>query len=97
MDLDKNTRHIKQIIEELRKQRKLKKGLEKAQIKKLWGELMSETIDKYTEKIIYERGVLYVYLNSSALREELNRGKTKIIDLLNKHLGEEVIQRIIFK
>jgi hypothetical protein len=97
MDQDKNTQHIKQIIDGLRKERKLKKGLEKAQIKKLWRELMSETIDKYTANITYENGVLKVYLTSSALREELSRGKSKIIDLLNSHLGEHIINKIIFK
>jgi len=97
MNQDKNTQHIKQIIDNLRKERKLKKGLEKAQIKKLWGELMSDTIDKYTSSITYENGVLKIYLTSSALREELNRGKHKIIDLLNSRLGDAVIKNIIFK
>ncbi len=97
MSVDKNTRHIKQVIASLRKEKKLKKGLEKAQIKKLWAELMSDTIDKYTSNITYDKGHLYVYLTSSALREELNRGKAKIIDLLNSHLGEHVIKKIIFK
>jgi len=97
MDQDKNMQHIKQIIENLRKERKLKKGLEKAQIKKLWGELMSDTIDKYTDNITYDNGVLKVYLTSSALREELSRGKHRIIDLLNSRLGESVIKKIIFK
>lgn len=97
MEIDKNTKHIKQIVSALRKEKKLKKGLEKAQVKKLWRELMSETIDNYTSKIVYDKGVLYVYLNSSALREELNRGQTKIINLFNKHLGEDIIKKIIFK
>ncbi len=97
MSVDKNTQHIKDIIAGLRKERKLKKGLEKAQIKKLWAELMSDTIDKYTSNITYDNGHLYVYLTSSALREELNRGKEKIIRLLNSHLGENVIKKIIFK
>jgi len=97
MEQDKNMQHIKKIIDNLRKERKLKKGLEKAQIKKLWGELMNETIDKYTSNITYENGILKVFLTSSALREELNRGKYKIIDLLNSHLGDSVIKKIIFK
>ena len=94
---EENTKHIKQVIAALRKDRKLKKGLEKAQIKKLWRDLMSETIDKFTSEITYTNGILTVYLTSSAMREELNRGKDKIINLINKELGENLIKKIIFK
>ncbi len=94
---EENTQHIKQVIAALRKDKKLKKGLEKAQIKKLWRDLMSETIDKFTSNITYSNGTLSVYLTSSAMREELNRGKDKIINLLNQELGENVVKKIVFK
>jgi len=94
---EENTQHIKQVIAALRKDRKLKKGLEKAQIKNLWRNLMSETIDKYTSEITYDKGILTVYLTSSAMREELNRGKDKIINLINQELGENLIKKIVFK
>ena len=94
---EENTRHIKQVIAALRKDKKLKKGLEKAQVKQLWKDLMGETIDKFTSNITYQNGILTVYLNSSAMREELNRGKSKIVNLLNMELGEKVVKKIIFK
>ena len=94
---EENTQHIKQVIAALRKDRKLKKGLEKAQIKNLWRNLMSETIDKYTSEITYDKGILTVYLTSSAMREELNRGKDKIVNLINQELGEDLIEKIVFK
>ncbi len=94
---EENTRHIKQVIAALRKDKKLKKGLEKAQVKQLWKDLMGETIDKFTSNITYQNGILTVYLTSSAMREELNRGKNKIVNLLNKELGEKVVKKIIFK
>ncbi len=90
-------KHIKQILQAIRKENRLKKGLQKAQIKQLWADLMSDTIAGYTSNIVYEKGTLTVYLSSSALREELNRGKEKIIRLLNEHLGEPVVKKIVFK
>ena len=96
-DLDDNTQHIKQVMEALRKERKLKKGLEKAQIKQLWDDLMQGTIAGYTSHLSYDKGTLNVYLTSSALREELNRGKDKIIKLLNGEIGSKVIKKIVFK
>jgi len=97
MDTSNNTQHIKQIFEAMRKERKLQKGLEKAQVKKIWQELMGDTIDKFTSNLQYHNGVLTIYLTSSALREELNRGKQRIIDRLNEHYGEQIIKKIIFK
>ena len=96
-DISKNTRHIKQVLDALRKEQKLKKGLEKARVLKMWKELMSETIANYTADIWYSNGTLTVHLTSSALREELNRGKDKIISLFNEHLNEKIIRKIIFK
>jgi len=96
-DISKNTQHIKQVLASLRKEQKLKKGLEKARVKELWEKLMSETIANYTADIWYNNGTLTVHLTSSALREELNRGKDKIIQLINNHLNENIIKRIVFK
>ena len=96
-DISKNTQHIKQVLDALRKEQKLKKGLEKARVLKMWKELMSETIAIYTTDIWYNNGTLTIHLTSSALREELNRGKDKIINLFNEHLNENIIKQIIFK
>ncbi len=95
--MNKEADHIKKIIEAIRKENRLKKGLQKAQIKKLWVELWGEHIAQYTEKVFFENGILNVYLNSSALREEMNRSKTKIIDKMNEAIGEKRIKKMILK
>ena len=95
--MQNNTDHIKEIIKSIRKEKKLKKGLEKVQIKKLWIDLWGEHIAQYTEKIFFENGKLTVYLTSSALREEINRTKFKIIEKMNDKLGEKQIKKIILK
>jgi len=92
-----NNKHIRQVINALRQDKKFKKGLQKAQIKQLWKKLMSDTIDNYTSNITFKNGILTVYLTSSALREELNRKKKKITDLLNRELGSEEIKKVTFK
>ncbi len=92
-----DSEHIKLIIEAIRKENRLKKGLEKAQIRKLWKELWGEHIEQYTEKIFFENGILNVYLTSSALREEMNRSKNKIIKNMNEAIGEKLIKKMILK
>jgi len=92
-----DSKHIKAIVEAMRKDQRLKKGLEKAGVKQLWTELWGENIAKYTQKLVFNNGILTVYLNSSTLREELNRKKSSIIEQMNAKMGEEIIDKIIFK
>jgi predicted nucleic acid-binding Zn ribbon protein len=90
-------KHIKALVEAMRKEQGLKKGLQKASIKELWKELWGENIDKYTQKLVFNNGILTVYLNSSTLREELNRKKADIMLQMNEKMGETAIKKIIFK
>ncbi len=90
-------KHIKALVEAMRKEQGLKKGLEKASVKQLWIELWGENIAQYTQKLVFNNGILTVYLNSSTLREELNRKKNEIIVQMNAKMGEQLIDKIIFK
>ena len=53
---------------------------------------MGKNIQKYTYKVYYKKGILYVKLKSSVLKEELTFEKVKIIKLINKELGKEYIK-----
>ena len=39
--------------------------------------------------------VLYVYLDSSVLREELSLGKSKIIVMINEELGKDLVSKLV--
>jgi len=95
--MDNESKHIKALVEAIRKERGLKKGLEKAGVKQLWKDLWGENISKYTQKLVFNNGILTVYLNSSTLREELNRKKEEIQRQMNEKMGEKIINKIIFK
>ena len=56
---------------------------------------MGKNIQKYTYKVVYKKGILYVKLKSSVLKEELIFEKIKVINLLNKELGKEYIKDIV--
>jgi len=93
----KDPEHIKKIIDAIRNEQKLKKGLLKARIVKLWKELWGEHINSYTQSVYFENGKLTVYLTSSTLREEINRNKIKIIKKMNEELGKDIIKSLILK
>ncbi len=94
---DNNTFNLKQALDMLlRRDGKLKKQLTEAQVKRLWAEMMDNTVAPYTSKISFKNGRLKIWLTSAALREELNRGKNLIRKNMNEKIGEELIKEIIF-
>jgi predicted nucleic acid-binding Zn ribbon protein len=89
---DANT--IAEIINLIIEQNKLKKGLQNVQITEIWKDKMGQGVVNYTEKVQLKGSTLTIQLNSSVLREELNYGKEKIIQMVNEALGNEVIKNI---
>lgn len=77
--------------------RKLQVGLNKVSARDAWQDVMGEAISKYTTEVLLDRDTLYVRLSSSVLREELSYGKEKILNLLNKELGKELIKKLILR
>jgi len=95
MDNEYNTKHLSEILKLFKNSKKLSKGLNQVDVERAWNEQMGPAIQKYTSKLTFDNGTLYVRLQSSVLREELNYGKTKIISNLNESLGKELIKKLI--
>ena len=62
-----------------------------------WREIMGEMIANHTRQIEFRDGVLYVSLDSAALRQELFQKRPEIIQLLNQKAGAEFIKEVVFK
>ena len=88
---------ISKILELFIKKNNLKKGLEKVDAKDAWHHIMRNGVSNYTTNVQLKNGVLYVNLNSSALREELSYGKEKIIIMMNKTLKKETIKKLVLR
>ena len=59
-----------------------------------WGRLMGRPIHENTEKVWFREGVLYVRMNNPVWKNELQLGKSRIKDLLNKEMGRELINEV---
>jgi len=93
-----NDRNIREVLGDvIGKNHKLKKGFSTMQIKEAWNKEMGDIICSYTQKFYFSNGALTVYLTSAPLRNELSMSKEKVIDLLNKSCGAEVIKSIVFR
>ncbi|HET8854311.1 MAG TPA: DUF721 domain-containing protein [Salinimicrobium sp.] len=88
---------ISDALQEFLQDNRLQKGLDKVHIREVWTSEMGSAIEKYTTGLKLEKEVLYVQLSSSVLREELSYGKEKIINMLNKKLGRELVKKIVLR
>ncbi len=84
-------------IREFLKNYRLEEKVTETRITASWEKVMGRNIACYTEKIVLKNNILTVYLRSSVLRNELSMAKTKIMDMLNKEAGQQVIKEIIFR
>ena len=85
-------KNISKIIEDVFSQKHFRIGIDNIKVQDAWVKTMGKNIQKYTYKVYYKKGVLYVKLKSSVLKEELTFEKVKIIKLINKELGKEYIK-----
>ncbi|MBN4066068.1 DUF721 domain-containing protein [Candidatus Amoebophilus asiaticus] len=93
----KNEIRIKDAIEEYLKKSKLKPKLDEVKLREAWEGHMGKAIANYTNKIYLKDRKLFINLSSSVLRDQLSYSKSKIIEMLNREVGEEIIDEVILK
>jgi predicted nucleic acid-binding Zn ribbon protein len=76
------------------KKNDLQKGIDQVDIAQAWNEVLGPGVARYTRSVRLKGGALTVQLNSSVLREELSLGQTKIIALLNEHMGRDLVEEL---
>ena len=85
-------KNLSKIIEDVFSQKHFRIGIDNIKVQDAWVKTMGKNIQKYTYKVYYQKGILYVKLKSSVLKEELTFEKVKIIKIINKELGKEYIK-----
>lgn|SRR5690349_446508 len=61
-----------------------------------WGKMMGTAIASRTNRLYVRDNILYIEIASAPLRNELVTAKQKMIQLINKDIGAEVIKDVIF-
>lgn len=62
-----------------------------------WKDVVGKMIASHTMDLFVQRKVLFVKLDSDALRSELAYSKSLLIEKLNEAAGKNVIQDIVFR
>jgi predicted nucleic acid-binding Zn ribbon protein len=88
---------IGDVLKQFIQKNKLEKGLDAVDVKQAWINLMGAGVNNYTQEVTLKNGVLYVWLTSAVLREELLYGKQKIIKMMNEEVGKTVVNDLILR
>ena len=87
---------LKEAIEQLLNAYGMKDRINESRLINSWETVVGAMINRHTLDIHIKRKVLYVKVDSAALRNELSYAKDKLIKNLNKYAGVYVIKEIVF-
>ncbi|MBL7717369.1 MAG: DUF721 domain-containing protein [Flavipsychrobacter sp.] len=76
---------------------KWKPKVNEVKLKEEWESIVGKTIAKYTRGINLYNGVLTIYTDMAALKQELTFGKEQLKDNINEYLGEIAVFDIVVK
>jgi hypothetical protein len=93
----KETQKICDILKEFTKEANFDQKLQETRLIENWGKMLGPMIENSTLKIFINNRVLFVYLESPVIRNELFMMRSQIQDALNKSVGENIIDNIVFR
>ena len=91
-----NEKKIDQAFQEFLRAYGISRKYDEYRLKNEWENSVGKTIALQTKSIIIDKEVLYVRLNSPALKQELGYAKSSLLDKLNSAVGKELIRDIVF-
>lgn len=92
---NKNAVTIKQALDQMVADLKLKTKLDESRIRDAWVDVMGKVTAKYTTNVSLTKGKLYVQVNSAPLKTELTYMRDTIKEKFNEKLGEPVVREVI--
>jgi predicted nucleic acid-binding Zn ribbon protein len=90
--------HIGEILHDFYKENpQLWQKILEIRIQRAWGEILGRMVARSTQNLYVKNQVLYVFLNSSVLRNELILNRKRLLKNLNEYAGAEVIRDIVIR
>lgn len=88
---------IAEAITDYIKEMNLGEKLNEASVINSWEEIVGKAISSRTSRVCIKDHVLYVYLKSSVVRNELFMLREALKERINGKMGEEVIREIVLR
>ncbi|MCC9138506.1 DUF721 domain-containing protein [Pontibacter silvestris] len=91
-----DTQPIGESIKALLQAYRLDGKLSEINLVQSWEKIMGKPIAMKTKELYFRDHKLFVRLTSAPLKHELNMSKSKVIELLNRESGADVVKDVIF-
>ena len=92
-----NEQSIKDVISDFLQSNHMKGKLTEINIINNWEKIVGILIAKNTTKIYFHKNKLFLHIESAPLRNELNYSRSKIVALVNKEAGTELIDEVVVR
>lgn len=74
------------------RENELEQSVLDVQIEEVWPKVMGETVKRLTRSVEVRNGVLYVYVNSAALKAQLFENRFELVRKLNEAVGAPALK-----
>lgn len=91
------TEALGDVIRQFLRQQGLETPLNERRMVTAWTDVMGQGVARYTGMVFVRNQVLYVQIKSPALRANLMMNREVLVQKLNRFVGAQVIQNIIFR
>jgi predicted nucleic acid-binding Zn ribbon protein len=91
-----DTQPLKDGIQDLLKAYRIQGKISQQQVLAGWEKIMGKGIALKTKELYFKDRKLFITLTSAPLKHELNMSKTKVIDLINREIGQDFLQEVVF-
>jgi predicted nucleic acid-binding Zn ribbon protein len=92
-----NAQPIGAMLEELFKSPNIAAKIAEGSLPHVWREVVGEVVAAETRQVRFVRGVLYVHLASSILRNELMMQREALVRSINAKLGIDLVKSIVIQ
>lgn len=91
------TRRIGDILEEFFKRPYVARKIAEGKLPEFWREVVGEYVASVTNEVRLERGILYVSVSSSVVRNDLFYRRDQLAELLNSRAGVQLVNVVIIR
>jgi predicted nucleic acid-binding Zn ribbon protein len=88
---------LKEVIDKLLRAYGYQDQLDEIDLINAYEDITGKMFANHTKQIYYKNKILYVYLDSAALKQELSYMKTTVILKLNQVIGRKIVEDIVIK
>ena len=87
---------LKDGIKALLKAYRLQGKLNEVVVVASWERVMGRAVALKTQEVFISKGKLFVRLTSAPLKHELFMAKSRVLEIINAEVGEEVVSEVVF-